>query len=186
MPEVLGTFLAFKVKRQSGEEQFDFADLFWPQTMLLRLGTFGFLAVFDDSKAVMSKFHRNLKKIDGPLSKLQLREVMAELAWLNIHLKERPRFQTYCDLENEMALMVARRPEKIELNELDFSMRGDLMHHLFKETLPMISWGKHTQEELKEAILAGLFTMLFDEKGQFNKTRMRRRAAPTKSGKSRG
>jgi hypothetical protein len=133
MPEAIGSFMAFKVQRHLAKEKFDFVDLFWPQTMLLKLGEFAFVTVFDDSKAAEIKFSPRTKKMNAPLAELQLREVMAEFAWLNIHLKERPTFRSLFDLEREFCVMVARRPAQIELEELDLSVRGGLMHHLFKE-----------------------------------------------------
>lgn len=42
-----------------------------------------------------------LKRIDGPLSEVQAREVMVDFAFMNLSLKERPRFYTECDLKNE-------------------------------------------------------------------------------------
>src|SRR5262245_1652434 len=91
-PEVLGSFMMFQARKHLAEETFDFADLYLAQTMLLRLGDVAFIAVFDDSQAAMTKFFPRTKTIDGPLTELQLREVMTELAWLNLLLKERPRF----------------------------------------------------------------------------------------------
>jgi hypothetical protein len=62
---------------------------------------------------------------------------MTELAWLNLHLKERPTFQTLHDLDKERSLIVAHRPPKLELEELDFSVRGELMHYIFKASVPI-------------------------------------------------
>jgi hypothetical protein len=46
---------------------------------------------------------------------------MTEFAWLNLHLKERPKFQSLFDLEEEFCVIVAKRPAQI-----DPSVRGGL------------------------------------------------------------
>jgi hypothetical protein len=174
-PAVLGSFVAFKTQKPPPGLEFDFADLLQPQTMLLRLGEIGLVAVFDDSQAAQIKFNSRAQKITAPLSLLQLREVMTELAWLNLHLKERPTFQTLHDVDNERSLIVAHRPSQIELEELDFSMRGELMHYIFKEHLYQFKSNRPDKGSLEEQILTGQFSILFDE-GRFIKQKRRRRS----------
>ncbi len=97
-PEALGSFLALPVIQSVSSEQFDFGDLYLAQTMLLRLGDVGIVTVFDDSQGAMNYFMQKVKKFTGPVSQFQLREIMAELAFLNLHLKERPIFKSDCDV----------------------------------------------------------------------------------------
>jgi hypothetical protein len=61
-PAVLGSFMVFKTQKPLPALQFDFADLFQPQAMLLRLGEIGLVTVFNDSQAAQIKFHRNAQK----------------------------------------------------------------------------------------------------------------------------
>jgi hypothetical protein len=69
--------------------------------MLLRFNDMGMLAVFNDSGGAINYFWQKLEKISGPVSELQLREIMVELAFLNLHLKERPTFYTEYNVANE-------------------------------------------------------------------------------------
>jgi len=166
--ESVGSFLAIPVRAQASRERFDFADLYLAQTMLLRLDDMAMLTVFNDSGGAMSYFWRALEKITGPVSELQLREIMVELAYLNLHLRERPTFRTECDLVNERCRIIATRP-KLDLMDMDPRLRGKLLHHAVKHALPHIRTPGRTEEELLEAIIAGNFTFLFNDDGEFIK-----------------
>jgi hypothetical protein len=168
MPEALGSFLALPVIQSVSLEQFDFADLYLAQTMLLRLGDVGIVTVFDDSQGAMNFFMQKAKKFTGPVSQLQLREIMAELAFLNLHLKERPIFKSDCDAAREDCTIVATRPQ-LGMSPLEPNVRGRLLHHVLRDAIPGIRVPGHTQEEIVESIKAGGFSLLFNEKGEFIK-----------------
>jgi hypothetical protein len=53
---------------------------------------------------------------------------MVELAYPNLHLKNRPTFQTECDIINETCRIIATRPE-LELTALNLETRDKLLHH---------------------------------------------------------
>lgn len=164
--EAIGSFLGIPVKAQATSEKFDYADLYQAQTMLLRLDDVAFLAVFNDSGGAMSYFWQKLEKITGPVSELQLREIMVELAYLNLHLKERPTFQVEYDIMNKTCRIVGKRP-KLDLIDMDRSIRGALLHHMIRHALPNIVIAGHTEREMVEAIKAGSFTFLFNDDGKF-------------------
>jgi hypothetical protein len=147
-------------------DRFDFADLYLAQTMLLGLDDIGIVAVFDDSQAALNYFMQKLERIAGPVSELQLREIMAEFAYLNLHLKYRPSFHSDCDLKNEICTIVGTRPD-LDLLPLDLNVRGRLLHHALKDVMPHIRVTGRTQDEIIEGIKAGLFSLLFDEKYEF-------------------
>jgi hypothetical protein len=133
--EAIGSCLVLPARTQVSPEKFDFGDLSFGQTMLLRLDDTALLTVFNDSGAVNGWFCQKLEKITGPLSDLQLREVLVEFAWLNIHLKERPTFQTECNSLTEMCRIVGHRGS-LDLDRMDGSIRGKLMEHVFRDILP--------------------------------------------------
>jgi hypothetical protein len=95
--EAFGSLLVMSVKRPSEDEPFDFADLSEAQTLLLRLDDIAFLAVFNDSGGSMQGLIPKLERITGSVNGLQLRELMAELAFVNLHLEHRPVFHTLVD-----------------------------------------------------------------------------------------
>jgi hypothetical protein len=136
--------------------------------MFTRLDGMGILTVFNDSGAAMSWFWQKLEKITGPISDLQLREIMVEFAYLNLLLKERPTFQTDCNILEKTCRIVGNR-RSLDLEDMNLEMRGMLMHHAFRDILPYIHNRNATDEEVLEAIKAGTFTFFFDDHGQFIK-----------------
>src|SRR5579863_10680805 len=96
--EVFGTLFVLPAKIEEGAEPFDIADLYEAQTMLLRCHDVAIVTVFNDSTAVTGHLLRLLEKVGGPLSPLQLREIMVEAACCNLHLKERPQYASLVDL----------------------------------------------------------------------------------------
>lgn len=164
--EAIGSFLGIPVDAQESRDRFDYGDLYLAQTMLLRLDDTALLAVFDDSGGALNYFWQKIQKITGPVSGLQLREIMVELAFLNLHMKERPKFQTRADLVNGKCRIVGTRP-KLDLVDMDRQVRGELLHNAVRHALPHIRVRGHTEDEILEAIKAGNFSFLFDDNGEF-------------------
>jgi hypothetical protein len=106
------------------------------------------------------------ERITGPVSGLQLRELAAELAFLNAHLKEHTEFQSFFDLRQERHRIEGKLvwPEPVTL---DYGNRGKLMHYLFRSNLPMMKSHKFSDAELETQMLAGRLTFLLDENGKF-------------------
>jgi hypothetical protein len=167
--EALGSCLAVPVRIQVSQEKFDFGDLSFAQTMLLRLDETALLTVFNDSGAVNGWFWQKLEQITGPLSDLQLREILVEFAYLNLHLKERPTFQTECNSLTETCRIVGHRGSP-DLDPMDRRVRGKLLHHVFRDILPCTRNRHATNEEVLEAVKAGNFSFLFDKDGNFIET----------------
>lgn len=166
--EAIGSFLGILVKAPESQGRFDFSDLHFAQTMLLRLDDMAMLTVFDDSGGAMNYFVQKLEKITGPVSSIQLREIMVELAYLNLHLKERPTFYTEYDLANEHCRIIGKRP-KLDLVDMDRQVRGQMLHRAVRHALPHIRIPGQTEDGILEAIKAGKFTFLFDDDGEFIK-----------------
>jgi hypothetical protein len=164
--EAVGSCLSIPVAGQMPTERFDFADLYLAQTMLLRLGSVGLLVVFNDSGGAMSYFWQRLQRITGPVSELQLREIMVELAFLNLHLKERPVFRTECDIANERCRIIGERLG-LDLQELNPKLRGALLHEAVRHQLPRLRFPGRSEEEVLDALEAGTLTFLFDDNGRF-------------------
>jgi hypothetical protein len=165
-PSVLGSFLALPVGRGISLEPFDFADLYYAQTMLLRLDDVALLAVFNDAGGVLSHFRKKLERITGRLSDIQLREVMVELAFLNLHLKDRPTFSSQIDLDNEVHAIAATLP-KFELHEPRWPLRGRLLRQALGGLLAHIEGSNLSALQMEEAIKSGDLTFLFNDSGEF-------------------
>ncbi len=163
--EAIGSFLVTPVKRAI-DEHFDFADLYLAQSMVLRLNDIGFVSVFNDSGGAIGCFKHRLMRITGPVAELQLREIFVELAFLNLHIKQRPIFRTECDIAAETCRVVAELP-KLELKKIDLRLRGKLFHQAMRDVLPHLTFLGRSREEVIAAIEAGTLTLLFDDEGKF-------------------
>ena len=93
-PEVLGTLFVWPARSIEGDDGFDYGDSYLGRTILLRLGDIAFIAVLNDSNMVRQYLDEDLQRIAGPLSSIQLRELMTRMAFVNIHLSERSRFHS--------------------------------------------------------------------------------------------
>jgi hypothetical protein len=167
--DVFGSFLALAAKSEPGEEEFDFGDLYEPQTLFIRLGEVGLFAVFNDSCGVMNGLMPRLRRIEGPLSALQLREVMTDLAFVNLHIKERPKFRSEWDRSAESIEIKAEIPTLFELSELDYGVRGALMRQALGHAMSSLTFLKLPPEQAGPALDEGRLTLLFDDQGKFIK-----------------
>jgi hypothetical protein len=147
-------------------EAFDYADLSWAQTFMVRIGNVAVITVLNDSQASVSIYsEEELRKIEGPLSPLQIREVTARLASINLHLAERPQFFSEFDTRTDEYRMLAKRPDSLGLNPWRDEDHGKIMHHFSKGLL-----GGVTEEErlqTLENLKSGRFTFLRDAEGKF-------------------
>lgn len=162
----LGSFVAIRVQDEGAKNAFDFGDLYAAQSVMLRMGEFAFLAAFNDGGASAQFLKQRLERVTGPVSDVQLRELAAELAFINAHLKEHSELRSSFDLEDER-YHIEGKPVWPELIILDYTVRGKLMHYLFRNNLPMMKSYTFSDAELETQMLAGRLTFLFDANGKF-------------------
>jgi hypothetical protein len=155
-----GTAMVLRAERVFSQHRFDFADNFVGETMLLRFDDVAILTVFDDCGGVNSLMENQLDLITAPLSDAQLRELFVEMAWLNMHLKDRPTLGIEIDPAIEMCRITCNLPPRPELIELDYALRGRLYHQYLGDLF-------RGDNENLDAIKAGRFTLLFDRDGKF-------------------
>jgi len=170
--EVCGSVLVLPAKIIPGVESFDYGDLSFAQTMLLRIDDIAIITVLDDSNALNSIRMSEEWKINGPLSPLQLREIAVRLAVRNLLLKERPFFSSEMDLQHEECAIVAHRPPDIRFVEPtaeNEELFGRMMQH---HCGPMIPEGPE-KHYIMEQMGAGHYTFLLDEHGEFRADHMR-------------
>lgn len=165
--EVAGSFWLLPVRMEASEEKFDFGDLYAAQTLLLRLDDIAFLTVFNDSCGAMNGLMPKVERINGAVSEFQLRELMADLAYLNLHLKDRPVYRSVFNAHQELHRIIAVIPEKFELDELDKNVRGALMYHALKHAIPSIQIPGLEHDQFVAAVKEGNWTFLFDDQGEF-------------------
>ncbi|MGE3906667.1 MAG: hypothetical protein AB7F36_11980 [Reyranellaceae bacterium] len=148
------------------QEQFDFADLHVAQTAMMRLGDIGLIAVFNDAGLITQLLSPLLKRITGPVSTIQLRELMVEFAYQNLIVHPRPTYHFDASLSDKRSFIYATRPAKID-QASDPRIRGRLLSHALRELLPHFELPGVSREKTIEALEAGTITFLFDEQGKF-------------------
>lgn len=92
---------------------------------------------------------------------------MVDFAFMNLSLKERPRFYTDCDTLNETLTEKAVIPHQFELDELVYALRGRLLRSAFGTGLGQMRFAGRTKEEVEQAVDEGRFTVLVDDQGKF-------------------
>lgn len=165
---VIGSMIVLPVRKELSTEDFDYGDLYASQTIHVRLGDIAFLAVFNDSCGALNLLMPTIERITGAVSEIQLRELMAELAFLNLSLKERPRYRSEFDLGDGIYRITADVPHELELTDIDMSLRGKLMYNALRQVLGSVVAPDIEHEQLLGEVKAGKRTFLFSPDGTFN------------------
>jgi hypothetical protein len=167
--EVLGSLAVFPAKVRQHFEGFDFIDLSIAQTMLLSVDDVAVVAIFNDSQAALSAAFKDLqRKIAGPLSPVQLREVAATLASINLHVEPRPQFFSQIDTSAGTYNIVAERSDQVHTSAWNYELHGRIMHALTKDMLK----GMDNHEELLNLVKSGRYTFLTTPNGTFDSESM--------------
>jgi hypothetical protein len=132
-PATVGSFIAIRAGSHPDEEPFDYADLYPGRTIMLRMNDACVIATLNDARAAYQVIAKHdLPRIDGPLTNMQLRELMARAAAINMKLLERPVFATAVNDSGGVLLRAFLPPsfpqiEKITSKELGLVVYGATM-----------------------------------------------------------
>lgn len=161
---VYGSLAILPASGGEGPESFDYGDLLPGRSILLRLGDAAVIAVLNDSGAALGVLDQVFKAITGPLTRLQLRELMVRMAYCNMLLEPRPRFQSELDLNTEDYVISAILPHAYSLaDDPDSGLFGRLFYFSVGPILEAVKADPQTIAHVKE----GRFTFLFDDCGTF-------------------
>jgi hypothetical protein len=161
--EAMGSILVFPAKTLPYRESFDYCDLSFAQTLLVRIDEIAVIAVFDDSCACVNVIQDFIQKIKGPLSPLQLREIATHMAAINIHLSERPKFGSGFDSLSGEYGIGAEVPREVKLVEWDSEILGQMMHHICGSAMPEYDGKAQVLDNIK----TGQHTFLYNDQGEF-------------------
>jgi hypothetical protein len=162
--EVFGSLCIFTTKTSSQYLHFDYHDLYHACSVMLRIGDIGIACVLNDSCAAYSVFSCRHDRIAGALSPLQLREVLAHLSYINIFLKERPRYASLVSEDGNL-VMVAECPEEIYLEEQNNEFFGSLIESCCGPLL--CNMRLPNEEEVLKNVRSMQWSSLFDEEYNF-------------------
>ena len=167
---VMGSFIVFQsVIDNSLFGPYDFMDLYQHRTICFRFRDVALVCVLNDSCACMSlAYNKLLARITGALYPLQLREIMARLGYLNLLLKDRPRF--FSEFNNGEYTISAAHPDKIEIEKPNAKDFGDVLFFSCKDYLKKSL--NHDNEAIIKAVQNGRYTFLFHKNGRFIKRQL--------------
>lgn len=161
--DAAGSFLVFPLEELEGFPRYDYRDFMMAQTALLRFRDVAFLAVFDDSGASVEARHRYLSRITGRMSAIQLRELLAHIAYTNLAFSDRPRFSTHV---TSMGVSIrTMRPSNPSSEPFDPEALGRILYSCVEEYLPQII--APNLDEIRDAIKSARYTFLFDSEDRF-------------------
>jgi hypothetical protein len=162
-PRAAGSFMVFQVKELKGFPRYDYRDFMMAQAALLRIGDVAFLAVFDDSGAALSDRYSYLSRITGPPSPIQLRELLAHLAYTNMAIADRPEFFTQVG-PHGLSIRV-RLPRQILREPFEEEALGRILFSCVEDYLPSVR--AVNLDEIREQVKMARYTFLFDANGDF-------------------
>lgn len=163
---VMGSFLTLAAKVDEDHyESFDYSDLYDSKAVLLRLDDICFIAILNDSGFSNYCFQNYLELISGALSPIQLREIMAHLAFINLNLKDRPKFYSKTDFKREHYEISANVPEQIAIDKYERSDFGVILDRCCKEYLDQCT--NPDIEFIKKQVRQGQYTFLVDQENRF-------------------
>lgn len=164
--KVMGSFLTLSAKIEDHYEKFDYTDLYDSRAVLLRLDDICFITILNDSCFSLNCFQNHLELILGALSPIQLREILAHLAFINLNLKERPRFYSKTDFTREDYEILANVPDKIAMNDYNQSDFGVILDYCCKPYLDQDA--NPDIEFIKEQVKQGKYTFLINYRESFS------------------
>jgi hypothetical protein len=167
LPSVVGSLFVVEVDDASSAEGWDFVDLTFTQTIAVRVGRVGIVAVLNDAGAAESAWSHRLASIDAPISGAQFRELAAMFAVANNDILVRPTFGTFI-LQGRWVLIFAKVPRTLEMAEFDAEEFGHALLFALGNMIDRIAVdGRRDPEYTRERITSGEVRFLVDENGKF-------------------
>jgi hypothetical protein len=159
--EVMGSVHILPACCHEPAAEFDYADNTIARSMLVRLGQLAIVAVLDDACAAFNALGGLMSRITRPLTELQLREVLACCADVNLRMKHRPKYFTEVGQGNAVIRGVV--PDRLELADFDAELFGEIFAHCSAG----VRDAPGAPSDLEQMIRSGKATSLFNDDGSF-------------------
>jgi hypothetical protein len=162
---VLGSIFILPAYTGDGNNKlFDYGDLTFARSVLLRLNDVAIIGLLCDSCAIGSSIDM-MKLVEGPLSEIQIREVFAYHSYACAKLKTTPRF--YSEMENNLYHIRAEIKEPIVLEDFNLEEWGALFSWSLQTLL-----NDQVPEQVIKNIKSGKYTFLRNQQGEFDRSHM--------------
>ena len=164
LPEAVGSMFVFPIIEEGIRDTFDMLTFTEAQTLYIRLGKTGIVAVFDDSCAASNRVRWLVERIDASVSWMQAREIAVHFAMANLDLENRPLFWTIADKQNGMAVIGGTTDHVPRFRKFDRSSFGELMACAFPVLPPLLGYEPRRASQM---LAAGELSFLLDDSGNF-------------------
>jgi len=169
--EAFGSLMVVPTKIEPEMIPFDLIDLSVAQTLVLRMDDFALCATFNDGCAVNIGLQSLLGKIRGALNWIQTRELAAQFACCNLHLKNRPTFHTRLDFSSRPYVFIGAQHDEVpSFEDKDPELFGALMEQVVLSTEADLRIDGYSPKEVHRSVRAGEVTFLLDSSGNFLST----------------
>jgi hypothetical protein len=167
--QVVGSLFFVEVDDAASADKWDLVDLTFTQTIAVRVGRLGIVAVLNDAGAAKSAWSHRLSVIDGPVTGAQFREIAAMFAVANEDILVRPTFGTLI-VEGQWVLLFAKVPRILEMAEFNAEKFGQALLFALGNSLRTIEIdGSRDPEVVAGLIASGRVRFLTDEDGSFRR-----------------
>ena len=160
---ILGSMWLLELPQDDDAEPFDYIDVTRSQTMMLRVGRNACIAVLNDCCAVLGALRLPSISWNPKNANLQLREIVARIAYVNAQLRERPVFHTQWHTEGSGFLIDVKLPLHPQFNEDDPLLYGQFLNFLLREPLGLDE--RDDEDPVKRTVLEGRLSFLEPDGG---------------------
>lgn len=160
MQTILGSLFCLKLGDWAQDHPYDYNDHLPSQTVMIRLGEVALICALNDSCGVFQGLAKKLENLPHQINPVQLLEILTEFQFVNIHIKDRPVYKTEIDTITGEVTILGQIPKNFELEELDFSIRGELMVRNIYGSIEGFTMSGLTVEETTKLIAQGDVTFM--------------------------
>ena len=168
-PGVIGSLIFLPIDDPTTKDLFDWVDLTEEKTIVLRVDDLGIIAVLNDACAASIALSDRVAAIDGPLTTTQLRELSARFAVANTAVLNRPEFGTLVRHRPPLRVRLWARHDAVpRFGNFDPEHYGTVLELVLRDRLDnLIIDEVRGANKVREMILAGGVSFLFDKDGRF-------------------
>jgi hypothetical protein len=161
---VFGTLVVLQIDPSNRSIAFDYCDNLFGRGLLLQVGDVAFIYILDDCGATAGMLSKQLERLPGTISQIQLREVFARHLVANMHIKGNPIFRTEFVGPSGRPRITVELPE-FAIHDFQPTWFGSLFAGVLGDLADQIIVDGKAGEAALDIIATGRVSFLFDEKG---------------------
>ena len=165
----IGSFLVLSAMVDDSKfHSFDYADFTLTQSAMIRYNDVIIAASFNDACGAINGIRNRMSRVKGPLGIAQAREILLDMAVVNVHMKNRPTFSYKVSWDGTRHELCAHVPDKFEMYDVDMALRGELSLTAYRGIIDTLRIDDSSSTpEVIEKLRTGTVSFLFDANGEF-------------------